>query len=141
MEEITIWHIIFGALFVWVLYFFFKTIKTISSNDFWKSWTSKLDEKNENRNISNSSTHLSSNPLFWWLTWYTIANLFNDKKDKEKNEENTWNEENINNEENNWNENEQSLDNGNTGFEQNFDDFDSSFDSSFDDWWFDWWSD
>lgn len=142
MEEITIYHIVFWLLFIWVLYFFFKTIKTISWNDFWKSWTSKLDEKNENKNISNSSTHLSGNPLFWWLTWYTIANLFNQNKDSDQN---NWNEENINTEENNWND-EQSLDNENSDFEQNFDDFDSSFDSSFDDWWsddwwFDWWSD
>ena len=127
------WLILIIIVIVIFLYLWFKG-KNLDSND---TWTSKLNEKNEKSMIRDefNAARDSNNALFWWLTWYTIANLFNKNEDKEENndieekdEENTWND-------------EQWIENENSDFEQDFDDFDSSFDSSFDDWWDDWWFD
>lgn len=111
-------YILFFIAIVVFLYLWFKG-KNLDSDD---NWTSKLNEKNEKNIIRDeyNAARDSNNALLWWLTWYTIANLFNQNKDSDQN---NWNEENINTEENNWND-EQSLDNENSDFEQDFDDFD-----------------
>ena len=131
-------YILFFIAVVLFLYLWFKW-KNLDSDD---TWTSKLNEKNEKNVIRDefNAARDSNNALLWWLTWYTIANLFNQNKDKDEYNENEDKDEEKN-EENNWNENEQWIENENSDFEQDFDDFDSSFDSSFDDWWDDWWDD
>ena len=127
-------YILFFIVVVIFLYLWFK-VKNLDSDD---NWTSKLNEKNEKNIIRDefNSERDSNNALLWWLTWYTIANLFNQNKDENKDNEI----EEDKNEENAWND-EQWIENENSDFEQDFDDFDSSFDSSFDDWWDDWWDD
>lgn len=139
-------YILFFIAIVLFLYLWFKG-KNLDSSD---NWTSKLNEKNEKNIIRDefNSARDSNNALLWWLTWYTIANLFNQHKDEDNVREEENKEEDKNeikedkNEENTWND-EQWIENENSDFEQDFDDFDSSFDDSFDsDWWFDdWWFD
>lgn len=125
-------YILFFIAIVIFLYLWFKG-KNLDSNDNWASKLNENKEKNIIRDEFNAARN-SNNALLWWLTWYTIANLFNKDEnkdneiDEDKNEENTWND-------------EQWAENDNSDFEQDFDDFDSSFDSSFDDGWDDWWFD
>lgn len=59
MDLTTIWHIIFGTLFVWILFFLIRAIFQTIRWDFWKSWTSELNEKNEKNIIRDESNTAS----------------------------------------------------------------------------------
>lgn len=119
------WVILIIIAIVIFLYLWFKW-KNLNSDD---NWTSKLNEKNEKNIIRDefNAARDSNNALLWWLTWYTIANLFNKNEDKEEN-----NDIEDKNEENKNEENDQEI-NENDDFDQEFDSFDDEFDSSFDD--------